>query len=124
VLVALVGLAGTAGADPPEIFRDETTASSFNSCNGDSVELAGRSTIMRMVQGNSVIFHVTFHGQGTGQPSGSDYVLNLKDHVTFGPGSTVERYRANVISKGGEPNPITVIVYNNGYLKFETNCRG
>jgi hypothetical protein len=115
--------ADTAMADPPVKF--DTFFSSVNLCNGDTVELAGKFSVQQNFKPNGdVVFHQIAHGQGVGQPSGAEYVLNLNDHIAFRPGETEVRVNSRLTSKGSEPNMIIVIVERNGEFSFTTDCRG
>jgi len=117
-------VAGTAQAEPP--FKVIAEGSSTNLCNGDEVPLVGKLMIQQVPQGNGdIIFSTKWHATGTGQPSGTEYVLNLHDRAVFTPGQPlVVRATANLISKGGEPNFATLVIQENGVYTLTTTCRG
>jgi hypothetical protein len=119
-----LGLVGTAAAAPS--FKEIVVGSSTNLCNGDEVPLVGKLLIQRIDKPNGdIIFSTHFHATGTGQPSGTEYVLNLHDQATGSPGQPLEvRARATLVSKGGEPNFVTLVIQENGVFTLTQNCRG
>jgi hypothetical protein len=131
IMAVLIGLGlvltspGSASGDPP--FKEfDAGGSATNLCNGDEAHLVGKLQIQQVPLANgNIIFSTKFHATGIGQPSGTEYVVNLHDKAVFTPGQPLEvRATAKVISKGGEPNFATLVIQENGVFTLTTTCRG
>ena len=139
---------------PPQHFRYSYTAYLFNECANEFVRMTVdfKYTVQTCIDPDgTTVFKIRAVSHGTGYsidvftdtPTGTNYILNGQDRVrqVVGPPleagcvpiSSVEKYRVNLVSKGGSPNSVMTITstfsvdlscnvtFNN---TFDMDCRG
>lgn len=101
--------------------------SQLNTCNGESVHLAGDIHIVITEHHSVRQGHVNGHLTGTGS-AGNDYLLNLQARTTVPPGTEAVEVtvRQLLISKGGAPNQLTIASISSDpfSISLQSDCRG
>jgi hypothetical protein len=122
----VVPLAAPASAAVVFNERFDLAIFSFNTCNGEFVELTGFvHVVVKEKKGGTVTVHANAHGQGVGD-RGNEYVLNLQEKDSFSTNEAHFRYREVLISKGSAPNQhvLLTVDFPPGNVNFDVDCRG
>jgi hypothetical protein len=118
----LPGPGTTARQDHLTIENDEV-----NTCNGESVHLAGDVHVVITEHGAVREAHVNGHLTGTGS-FGNEYLMNLQARANVEVGGVGFQLvtRQLLISKGGAPNQLTTVTVASDPLSITivADCRG
>jgi hypothetical protein len=99
----------------------------LNTCNGETVQLAGEVHVVVTDKAGARSGHVNGHLAGTGS-LGNEYLLNLNAKMSLQPGGQVVEMigRELLISKAGAPNQlVTVAMTSDPFtMTVQPDCRG